>query len=122
MHCFPRNAARLNAAKRHDSRSILVHLELPERPAGLEVWAYDLSESGIGLNLPHPLELGSAVVLDFRGWMSAQWVTMSARVVHATKQDESTWRIGCQFERRLDRKTLQALLPFAPWEDASGCT
>jgi hypothetical protein len=85
----------------------LVPMQLTGTTVRMDAWACNLSEGGIGLNLPYPLELGTAVVLRLRG---RRTTTMAARVVHATEQDDGMWRIGCAFDRPLDRDTLEGLL------------
>jgi hypothetical protein len=99
------------AAKRYccGRAPVLVHVLL--EPEDREAWASNLSETGIGLNLPYRLEVGSAVVLRLRGgWWPAKSVSMPARVIHATEQEDGTWQVGCAFERRLDAETVEALL------------
>jgi hypothetical protein len=85
----------------------LVPMQLAGTSLRVDAWACNLSEGGIGLNLPYPLELGTAVVLKLRG---RRTTTMPARVVHTTEQDDGMWRIGCAFDRPLDPDTLEGLL------------
>jgi hypothetical protein len=85
----------------------LVPMQLAGTAVRVDAWACNLSTGGIGLNLPYPLDRGTAVVLRLRG---RRTTTMPARVVHATEQDDGMWRIGCAFERPLDQDTLEGLL------------
>jgi hypothetical protein len=91
-------------------KAILVQLNVTTKPTDLAARACDLSATGVGLNLPYRLEVGSAVVLLLRGRRTATWMTMSARVAHATEHEGGAWRVGCAFERRLESETLEALL------------
>jgi hypothetical protein len=81
-------------------------------PSGdtLETWIVNLSAAGIGLSLPHPLELGMALVVHLRGPALGAGLALPARVIHATPEDEGSWRVGCAFDRRLNAETLTALL------------
>jgi hypothetical protein len=87
-------------------------VQLQEETTGIkmEAWANNLSETGIGLDLPYPLDAGTGLVLRLRGRPPAGAVTMPARVVHATAQEDGTYRIGCAFERRLEPDQLEGLL------------
>jgi hypothetical protein len=85
----------------------LVQLHLTGTAVNLDAWASNLSEGGIGLNLPYPLELETALVLRLRG---RRTLSMAARVVHVTEQVDGTWRIGCAFERPLDPDALETVL------------
>jgi hypothetical protein len=106
----PRGSER-RAAKRYQCRTArLVVLRSPETGTKAEGWAFNFSETGIGLYLPYPLPSGTVVVLHLRGRGAAASVTMPARVVHATARDDGTWHVGCAFARRLDPRILQDLL------------
>jgi hypothetical protein len=73
-------------------------------------WAWDLSESGIGLTLPYPLDPGSTVQLRLRGRPPFGTIVVPALVAHATPQCDGTWRIGCAFKQKLEPERLEALL------------
>jgi hypothetical protein len=106
---FPQTERR--ATKRYPcgpTPSVLLHLR--ESSAIVEAGACNLSEGGIGLNVPFPLEVGIIVMLQLRGQQVVGPVLLLARVIHAAPQSEGTWRVGCAFERRLDPETLEALL------------
>src|SRR5947208_5836137 len=99
------------SAKRYRCSSIaLARLHLVGSGTNVEAWACNLSEEGVGLNLPYPLEVGTTLAIRMRGCQPVPAVVMPARVVHATKQQDGTWRIGCEFVRPLDPETLDALL------------
>jgi hypothetical protein len=75
-----------------------------------EAWAHNISESGIGLNLTHPLEAGTNVLVRLRGSSRNGAVALPARVVHATQELDGSWRVGCAFESKLQPEVLDALL------------
>lgn len=75
-----------------------------------DVVVFNLSETGIGLSLEQPLEIGSQVVIRMRGPVAGNVVTMPSRVIHVTSDGDGSWRAGCAFEQRLLPETLLALL------------
>ena len=94
------------AAKRyHCKPATLVPLYLTGASTSLDAWGWDLSATGISLDMPCSLDVGTAVVLR-----PTKSLLMPARVVHATKRHNGTWRIGCKFDHQLDSETLEALL------------
>jgi hypothetical protein len=97
------------AARTRCCRTITVRLH-SETQTQLEAEAYDLSETGIGLRMPYPLTVAEPLTLNLRGHRHVQLVTMPAVVIHATEENGGIWRIGCRFEEKLDRETLQKLL------------
>lgn len=106
----------LTALKRRGSvryRSDLAclgRLILPPASTAEDVWVHDLSDTGIGLNLSHRLEAGSAVVVRLKGTSPKVCLELPARVVHCTQEVDGTWRAGCAFDRRLAYDELDALL------------
>jgi hypothetical protein len=125
------------AAQRHRcGPPILVLLHLNRTLANLWSLAHDLSATGIGLHLPHPLQTHDPIFVHLRGWLPApstlhlrhtldigdhvilhlwRWlpeppITTSARVIYATEYQDYTWRVGCAFESQLDPETLKKLL------------
>jgi hypothetical protein len=88
----------------------LVHLDPGDKSPGVPAWAADLSEVGIGLNLPYPWEVGITIVLKFVGSKPTARVTLRARVVHVSNWFDGNWRIGCAFENRLSPEALERLL------------
>jgi hypothetical protein len=75
-----------------------------------EAWAHNLSESGIGLNMGHALEPGTALLIRLRGSSHNGTVALPARVVHASPELDGSWRVGCAFEARLSPEALDSLL------------
>ena len=88
----------------------LVQLDLIQAGNSLEGWAANLSEEGVALSLLQPLEIGSSLIVRMRGCQPLPAVVAPARVVHATKEIDGSWRIGCKFEKPLDPETVDALL------------
>jgi hypothetical protein len=72
----------------------------------------DISGGGVGLILPRGVELGTWLVIELPGAGSGVGQTLLARVVHAKEQDGGAWHVGCEFERRIDAKSLEALAVF----------
>jgi hypothetical protein len=86
-------------------------LAFPDGRDSREVWVCNLSESGIGLNLPgEPLEPGTLVTVRLHGRTPESAVTLAAHVVHNTAEADGTWRVGCMFSERLSAQALTALL------------
>jgi hypothetical protein len=90
--------------------AMLVLLHENKTNMKMDAWAWDLSETGIGLILPYPLDPGAAIVLKLRCRPPCGTVTVPARVAHATPRDDGTWRIGCSFDQRLDADRLEEML------------
>jgi len=74
-----------------------------------EVWAANLSESGIGFYFDRPLETGMSLVISLsrRGQANLELV---AKVIHATEQKKDSWLIGCEFGQRLQPEMLDDVL------------
>ena len=70
----------------------LGRLFFPGSGTSEEAWAQNLSETGIGLCLNHPLEPGTVLV------------------IHATLQGDGSWRVGCEFSRKLTGEEMDSLL------------
>jgi hypothetical protein len=99
------------SCRRHSCRfDRLVMLRMPETGTKREGWAFNFSETGVGLNLPYALEKGEVVVLHLRGRRSASALTLPARVARVTAKEDGTWQIGCSFGRRLETSRLEELL------------
>jgi hypothetical protein len=90
--------------------AMLVLLHENDTNLKMDAWAWDLSETGIGLTLPYPLDQGVAIVLKLRCRPPCGTVTVPARVAHATPRDDGTWRIGCSFDHRLNADRLEEML------------
>jgi hypothetical protein len=88
----------------------LITVHRPGHVANFPAWACDLSETGIGLNMLDSLEAGSAVVLLLGAQHLTAPLELPARVVHVSLDEDGIWRVGCEFDRRLDAETVQGLL------------
>jgi hypothetical protein len=110
---FVQTAPPASKDRRADKRyrcapAAMVSVRLTESTKTAQGWACNLGASGIGLNLPYPLNVGTDLVLRLQG--PCTMVMMAAKVVHATEENAGEWRIGCQFDQFLDLDTLDALL------------
>ena len=72
-------------------------------------WAYNLSLGGVGLNAPHPLEVGHEVRISFRVHEKEVKV-LPARIVFCRSEVDGSWRIGCAFSEALSADILDSLL------------
>jgi hypothetical protein len=88
----------------------LGYVFFPDTGEALEAWVHNLSESGIGLNLSRTLAEGTPVVVRLTGSTENMTLKVPARVVHATKELDGTWRIGCVFTGKLTAEVLDSLL------------
>jgi hypothetical protein len=70
----------------------------------------DVSATGIGLRVAQPLELGSVLILTLQAGDHRLSRPLPARVMHATRQEDGGWLLGCRFVRPLSPQDLLALL------------
>lgn len=78
-----------------------------------EFWqttVHDLSCNGIGLKLNHAVEPGTLVRLGLFSRAANLWYMKMIRVIHATKQSDGSWLVGCVFLQKLTDQQLQELL------------
>lgn len=66
----------------------------------------DVSASGIGLVLTHPVEPEVLLAIDLQGVSRL----LLAHVAHATPRTEGGWLVGCALINPLSEEELQALL------------
>jgi c-di-GMP-binding flagellar brake protein YcgR len=78
--------------------------------AVLSGWVFNMSLSGIGLELSEPLPVGQEMVLQLKTTENATVVKKPAQVMHVTPVANGTWRIGCRFEDKLTADALESLL------------
>jgi hypothetical protein len=71
---------------------------------------HDFSATGIGLLVPAALPLGTTFVLTLQTAPQRLSPPLPVRVMHATRQADGNWLLGCQFVRRLTEQDLQGLL------------
>jgi hypothetical protein len=69
-----------------------------------------ISASGISLLVGAPIEPGSDLAIDMKTIDPSILLTVVARVVHATKQEEGSWIVGCKVVSRATEVELLALL------------
>jgi hypothetical protein len=104
-------AIKRRASVRYRSNlATLGQMFFPDKGETEEVWVHNLSETGIGVNLDRSLEAGANVVLRLKGTADFIMLQLSARVVHSTQEVDGSWRIGCEFEKKLTADELETLL------------
>jgi hypothetical protein len=77
---------------------------------GLHATVRDLSATGIGLLVNHPLHAGNVLILNLESGGHRLARPLPVRVMHASPLVEGCWLVGCQFVRRLSDPELQVLL------------
>jgi hypothetical protein len=70
----------------------------------------DISATGIGLIFSSPIKAGTVLVITLQGANHKLSRPIPVRVMHATRQDDKTWRLGCAFVRKVNEEDLQGLL------------
>jgi len=70
----------------------------------------NISSHGIGLLLGTPLEPGTDMVVDMKTMDPRISLSLVARVVHSTMQEEGNWLVGCKFLTRPTEEQVLALL------------
>lgn len=70
----------------------------------------DISVSGIGLIVTHPVQPGASLGVDLQSPDQELTYTLMTQVVHARPQADGTWMLGCSFARSLSEDELQSLL------------
>jgi hypothetical protein len=76
----------------------------------LQAWVLNLSVTGAGLLLNHPVESDSWVLIELESPTTSLTLEVSARVAHATLQSDGSWLLGCAFARPLSNDELDAML------------
>ena len=71
-------------------------------------WIVNLSHRGIGATVARPLPIGTFIVVQMRGTQGV--VELPAQVMHATRQNQCDWLIGCEMIHPLSSDELEALL------------
>ena len=93
-----------------ESRAAARHCYRRPPPARLQVRSLlrtraalvrDLSADGAGLLLAEPVEPGTALLIQLHGPAPAAALTLAARAVHATRQGDGHWLVGCRLAARL---------------------
>ena len=75
-------------------------------------WAHirNISVHGISMLVVAPIECGTDLAIDMKTVDPSISLTLVARVVHATKQDDGNWVVGCKFLSGPSEEDLLALL------------
>lgn len=84
--------------------------KLSSGETNLDIWCKNLSITGVGITLSHPLEIGTDVVIHLKGTDLRASFRKPSRVAHATQEIDGTWRIGCEFISPLTDEELDSLL------------
>lgn len=83
-------------------------IQFPGKDDSADAFVYNLSETGIGLNMTGPLEDGQEIVIRIRA--ANMTYQLNARVVHSTEELDRTWRVGCEFATNLPADDLERIL------------
>jgi hypothetical protein len=101
--------------KRRQSRrfrcnlATMAKVQLHESDQIKVTWAYNLSQGGVGLNSPTPLEFDQTVSIHFR--VDGKEVKiLPAKIIFCRMEIDRSWRIGCAFLDILSHDTLDSLL------------
>jgi hypothetical protein len=70
----------------------------------------NISADGISLLVSAPIESGTDLAIDMKTVDPSALLTLVARVVHSTKQEEGSWIVGCRTLSSLTEEELLALL------------
>ncbi len=70
----------------------------------------DISQTGIALALGTCIRKGVELVIDLKTKNPGICLTLLARVVHSTPEDEGTWIVGCEFITTPTEEQIEALL------------
>src|SRR5205823_8668652 len=70
----------------------------------------DISTHGLALVLGASVREGTELVVDLKTRNPGICLTLLARVVHTTPEDEGKWIIGCEFITRPTEEQIKALL------------
>ncbi len=107
---IPADAERRSALRFRTLRRCTVRpADSPSR-SGWKAIAYDLSAAGIGLALPYPLAVSTALVVEPRGFASRP---LEARVLRVSPVSH-LWFCGCELATRIGEAELRLWLRDAP--------
>jgi hypothetical protein len=79
----------------------LVRLFFPLTNESVDGWVHNLSSTGIGLNLPRPLEVGTTLIIRLKGPSLTACIHVPATVAHSTPEVDGSYRVGCALEKNL---------------------
>src|SRR5262245_59049384 len=107
--------SKLSGFKRRKSRRFRCNLatigrvQFPDKDHSFDAFVYNLSENGIGLNMPEPLNVGQEIVIRIRVRGQTEPYCFPAKVMHATEELDRTWRIGCEFAESISPDVLDKI-------------
>ncbi len=79
-------------------------------PESYEARVENISPSGIALVVPDPVETGVLLSIEIHAAAGTAARTILACVVHAARQQDGQWALGCNFIRELSEADLQVLV------------
>jgi hypothetical protein len=74
------------------------------------VFVRDISAGGIGLVSKAQVPAGTFFSIEMQNNSGGESLRLRARVVHATRQNDRSWLLGCTWTRDLSPEELSALL------------
>ncbi len=75
-----------------------------------DAWVLNLSVTGTGLLLDHAPEVGSWILIELDGATQDVPLELSAQVMHASRQHDGSYVVGCAFAQPLHADDLETLL------------
>jgi PilZ domain len=90
-------------------RTMLQPISLREI-AALPVQVRDLSATGLGLLSRTPMGPGTFLFVELQSMLNGTTRRLRAHVIHATRQKNGLWLLGCALTDELTRTELQGLL------------
>lgn len=100
---------RRRAPRYPSSAEILYYPATSPRTEARSARVYDLSDSGIGLLLPHAIERGVLLFIELPATESSPSSVVCARVAHSSPQEDGEFLVGCSLQNELTPEVLQAL-------------
>jgi hypothetical protein len=83
----------------------------------------DISAGGVGLLVKRPIPPGTDLLVELVStWPDSRPRPLTARAVHATRQSNGDWLIGCAFSGQIDDVHIQELLKKELYEGLSHLT
>jgi c-di-GMP-binding flagellar brake protein YcgR len=70
----------------------------------------DVSQDGVALILDTSIRVGTELLIDLKTRNPGIALTLRARVVHATREAEGSWLVGCKFISTPTEEQILALL------------
>jgi hypothetical protein len=75
----------------------------------LDAWIVDLSQSGLAVLLPEPLQTGELLFIELESTPEVAPVKVWAGVTRCTASADANWLVGCEFVNHLSADELEAL-------------